>query len=292
MALYAKDRAQLSQSADALTALIVGDKQKRDLQAQAEKSDLEKLVRGSELEQEAITANEQRAADFAASQGLKPGKYSVSANQSGYGINPEPAKDPLELLLKRKLLEDRQEEKDDKAVQVLSKRVEGAQIGPSQVALQNLGSSVKQHGVALGPVSSALPAWMVSAGEQLGLADKGATEQKQSVEALQAFQRNPLFGASLTPGEQQSFNNAFGLLAGGSPEQRVQAMSTLQGLYNKAVANVGAGSAPRIREKYKAQGGIDLNQSDVFEQAPAGGMDPAKKSRLEQLRAKHKQVKP
>lgn len=287
MALYAKDNVARGQSADKLADIILSGKQRDKEQVSSQDHALSQLIKGKDLEQQAIDANLGRANEQATSMGIPQGKFSVNASQSGFSVNPEPAKDPLELLLRKAQFDMMREDKDDKAVQQLSKRVEGAQIGPSQVALQNLGSSVKENGVAIGPVSAALPAWMVSAGEQIGLADKGATEQKQSVEALQAFQRNPLFGASLTPGEQQSFNNAFGLLAGGSPEQRVQAMSTLQGLYNKAVANVGAGSPQRIRDKYQQQGGISLQPSDVFG-AKQGGMDPAKKSRLEQLRAKHR----
>lgn len=287
MALYNKDRAQLSQSADALTKLILGEKNRQREQASSQAHDLTKLDKGAQLEQDAVSANEQRAREFAEAQGLPAGKYSINASQGGYAVNPEPAKDPLEMLLKQQLIQRNMEEKDDKAVQQLSKRVEGAQIGPSQAALQNLGASVKEKGVAIGPISANAPVWSVSLAEQFGLADKGATEQRQSVDALMAFQRNPLFGASLTPGEQQSFQNAFGLMTAGTPEQRQQAMQTLESLYNKATANVAAGSAPRIREKYKNQGGISLEPSNVFGEAK-GGMDPTKKARLEQLRQKHR----
>jgi len=295
MALYERDRAQLSDGADKLTALILGDRHRRKQMEQAQGYDvsnadqkaeheLAKLVRGEELNRESTEANMRMAVEQAKAQGMPAGRFSISASQQGFGINPEPQKDPLELLLRKATLDQVRQDKDDKMVQQLSKRVEDAKIGPSQAALQNLGASVQEKGVAVGPYSANLPVWMVSAGEQLGLADPGATEQRQSIDALMAFQRNPLFGASLTPGEQQSFNNAFGMVTAGTPEQRKAAIGTLEALYNKAVANVGAGSPERIRQQYQRQGGIPLGQSNVL--GKGGGMDPARKARLEALRAK------
>jgi hypothetical protein len=164
MPIYRKDSEALDRSASSLADLILGNQVKK------EQDELGAMLKG-----EAAAKNRADADAFAKAQGLKPGKYSMNVSDSGYSVNPEPAKDPLELLLRAKQLDFMREERDDKKVQELSKRVEGAQIGPSQSALQSLGTSVNQNGVALGPVSSALPAWMVSAGEQLGLANKGAT---------------------------------------------------------------------------------------------------------------------
>lgn len=292
MAIRGKDFSNAMSGGNSLAQLILGNHTKKEQQAQQGDIDAEnsaaKLTQTAQLEQDAVDANLARANAQATSMGIPQGKYSVTASQSGFGVNPEPAKDPLELYFKKAMLDRAQEEKDDKAVQQLSNRVEKAQLGPSQAALGNLGASIKEKGMALGPISgsSMMPAALVSIGEQIGLAKPGATAQRQSVEALQAFQRNPLFGASLTPGEQQSFNNAFGNLTGGTEEQRRQAIATLEMLHNKATQNVAAGSNPRIVQKYKAQGGISLEPSNAL--GGGGGMDPAKKARLEALRAKHR----
>lgn len=290
MPLYRTDLPQLQSGANSLAQLILGSEHREAEAAQKNKYAVEAAAAKEAAERQALLDNVSQANQFADKNGLKPGKYSMSANQSGFSVNPEPVKDPLELLLKQQMLNRNMEEKDDKAVQQLSKRVEAAKLGPSQVGLENLGRSVQEKGVALGPISGSnwSPAWAVSLAEQAGLADPGATEQKQAVEGLKSFQRSPLYGSALTPGEQQSFETSFGLLTAGTQEQRVQAMKTLEALYNKATANVAAGSAPRIREKYKDQGGISLEPSNVFG-TPQTGADPAaeaRRRRIAELKAK------
>lgn len=64
MPLYAKDRAGVTDSANALSALIVGDRQKRDSQKQAEQHKLVELIKGQELEQQATDYNIAQAQDL------------------------------------------------------------------------------------------------------------------------------------------------------------------------------------------------------------------------------------
>jgi hypothetical protein len=74
MAIYSSDTKGLDENAIALAKLILGDKQKAD----------------------ATARNQAAAEDLARRQGLKPGKYSISASDSGMSINPE---DPLKNFL-------------------------------------------------------------------------------------------------------------------------------------------------------------------------------------------------
>lgn len=289
MALYQKDRAQLSAGADALASLILGNKHKAQHALKQQEFDQANAEQKAALEQAAVDANVARATQFAEAQGLQPGKFSIQASQSGYGVNPEPAKDPLAALLAGERLAMQREKEDDKAVQVLSKRVEQADLAPAQAALEGLGQSVKEKGIAFGGISANIPAWATAIGEKVGLAKQGAAEQVQHIEQLKSFQRSKLYGASLTPGEKASFEKAFGIMATGTPEERKRALITMQNIYNKAVQNVAAGSPERIRQKYADQGGINLSPVNAFgDSAPPGGMDPAKKKRLAELRAKLK----
>ena len=168
-------------------------------------------------------------------------------------------------------LQQLQEDKIAAQQQKLSKQLAEQKIPETGQMLEQLGTSVKNRGFAVSPVSAALGPKLTSAVEQyapqklanlLGV-KPGASEQLQAFEGLKAFRRNPLFGASLTANERQSFDDAFGIYSVGTPEQKQNALMQMQDIFNRAQSNVAAGYAPKVKEAYKREGGTGLSPANL-----------------------------
>lgn len=156
-------------------------------------------------------------------------------------------------------------------------------IPETRLAAEGLKNSIEEKGVAIGNVSGDpnIPAWMVQAAEKFGewfpnsLTPKsGATEQKQSLEELNVFRRNPLFGTALTEGERASYNSAFGILATGDEEQLRTAMQTMINLYNKAHGNIKSGYPSKVVEMVESRGGTPSSPINIKKQPIPGMKSP------------------
>lgn len=79
----------------------MGYKSEADRQLQKAQADakLAELIKGKELEQQAVAANMEMVKREAESQGLKPGKYSMQASATGGGFNPESDSSKLAMFL-------------------------------------------------------------------------------------------------------------------------------------------------------------------------------------------------
>lgn len=264
-------------------------------EGQAERdAKIAQLIKGDELKQQAIGGNLRRAQEYAAAHGMDPRKISINASESHIGVNPE--NEGIMTLLG---IKDRQEARQDKAVERLGGTLGKSSYPEMGAAVGGLADSMNKHGgVKVGPISGStiMPASVVQVGEQLGgaaekafgsrlgLPEEGATEQKQRIEELKGFQRHKLYGAALTAQEKQAYNDAMGLLTAGSPEQRQDAIERLAELYNKGIQNIQASYGPDVVGQYKKQGGMSLDPIQIPRKG--GAADP--KSRLEMLREKRR----
>jgi hypothetical protein len=151
-------------------------------------------------------------------------------------------------------------------VNKLGDKVKDSGLLESGVALKGLNESIGQQGLKINPVNSALPQWMVGAGEAMNqlpvigsmLPESGTTEQLRSFEKIKATKRNKLYGAALSEGERKSFEEAEGLLSSPSAEARQKAINTITNTHNKLMKATTAGFNPKVTEEYKTRGGEDV----------------------------------
>lgn len=227
---------------------------------------------------QALEENISRASQFAQDQGMKPGKYSVQASEGGFAVNPENEQSLLALLG----MKDREDDRIERAATVAGQRIEKADIPGAAGQLKEVKDALPPEGQPLrsyGPMMNILPNWAVSAGENLGLIPEGARKERQAMEAAKAMVRHPLYGATLTGNEKQSFETAFGAPIGGSEEDVRNAVRRMENIPIDAMRNIESSTRPAAMQRIKERGGMGTDELTKMlrgspEQAPAGGSAP------------------
>ena len=196
-------------------------------------------------------------------------------------------RDPLADLLKLEQFKAMQQERGEKKVGELSKRAEAIKLPETGSAIQQLSSSIQQHGPALGAISGAeaVPAGAVQMGEDVGnflrkggklgeyaaslFPSPGATEQKQAFEALKAYERHGLYGSRLTEPERKMFLNSFGLTMSSDPQARLRGIQNLNEIHNKQVQNLRGGFPEETIKTYEERSGTSLSPREQMIKGPA-----------------------
>lgn len=269
-----------------LRELILGAEQKKA-----------EMQQGAELKAQAVQSNRNAAEDFASKSGLKPGKYSVTASESGYGVNPESE------LATNFAMAERMDARNDRDLVHLGERLDKSNIPSQMSALANLEQGTASEGKggilkdadyavkSAGPIANAMPQWAKNIGESVGLMPEGASKEATLIQRLVNADIKNLSGSAVSTYEMGRQNVEKGTSIGGDPNLVKIGIKQMQDALQSGVANIKSSSRPEVVDTFQRQGGkLSLEEYLGGGQAPAGA-DPAaaaRKARLEQLRAKHR----
>lgn len=271
-------------------------------QSQAQQQDkVEKLKQL--FQRQSVEDNLRLAEGTAAKNGLKPGKYSVNASESGFSVNPE-----SDDLIKALALHNAQNDRRDKQVETMGKRIEDKKIPEAVQNLKEVTDAIPADAPmkSIGPLKNAVPDWGVAALEGLGNLtekslgkrvgfDKGAAAERAALAAAKTQIRQPLFGSSLTPGEKRSFEDAFGAPIGGSEENVKSAIRRMQAIPQAELSNIESSTPVEAVQRFQTQGGLSSNKlKEFFTPKPAAsagaqssGLTPEQRqARIAELRSK------
>lgn len=287
--IYQKDMKDIGDAGDALAQLILGNRFKKQ-QAEQETS----------AKSKALQQNRAAAEEFAKSQGLKPGKFSIQASESGYGVNPE--SDNIMALLG---LQDRQDARADRDLTKLGDRVSKENIPGTMSALANLekGTADKESGQGMltdpdykvkstGPYANFMPQFMKNVGEKVGLMPKGASNEAALIQRLMNADIRSMSGTAVTSYEQGRQNIEKGMSGAGDPDAIKLGIKQMKDAVESSANNIESSTRPNVLKQYKDQGGA-IRLEDFLgkkvERAPdSGGLSEAQKQRMLHLKAKYK----
>lgn len=219
---------------------------------------LAELIKGSALKQESIAGNQERARQFAESQGMKPGKYSVTASEGGFGVNPE-----QEDQLRRLQIEGLMNERDENAVRKLEKRssdVGTAQAVPAlqrgEEAIPGLFTGGKPELKSVGGMKNLAPNWAVPALEGVGLMPKGAGAERTALQELQNVKLYDSSGKAINENEMKRISDAMGLRGIFDPQEILSSLQQMGYTVLEKQKGVTAGAPERIVKKFEGAGGL------------------------------------
>jgi hypothetical protein len=224
------------------------------------------LIKGQELNQQALESNINRAQQEAARMGLKPGKYSINATQGGIGVNPE-NDDFMRMMLA-------QQGRLDTSAQEISKRIQQENIPEAVSSLKLAEKDLPREGEefkSVGGIKSLAPDFSVGALESLGIMPKGAKAERAALEAAKLLPRQGLFGASLTAGEKEAAEKAFGAGPFTSPSDIQKNLQRLRGIPQSAMENIKAGYKPEAVKLYESRPGAV--KTDALKDFLSGGQE-------------------
>lgn len=229
---------------------------------------LAELLKGADLESQAIEQNTQRARDEAARNGMKPGKYGISANKSGYSLTPQ---DELAALLKGQAASGLAEDRARRGVERYGAKRQQADI-PARTAdfaaveavtksdtgggiLTNPNYEPKSAGTIINAVPNFLMGPAVAIGEKAGLLEKGAAAERRALQKIMNMDIKRISGASVTAFEEARNKIAQGQSMGGDPSLVRDGMVEALNVLKAEERNIDASFASDIKERYRAEGG-------------------------------------
>lgn len=249
---------------------------------QREQSDsrLSELIKGKQLEQDAIDSNVGRAREQAEKQGLQPNEYSITANQSGFGVNPE---DKLGNWLKGMQIKNATEEKNDRAVERFADRQNKLNIAPRTADMLGVESATrgangeggmltnplykpKTASRTLGYTPDFMKPAVIGIGEALNEKfpslgfEKGTGKEAQALQSLMNTQIKSESGAAVNLHEQGRQDIANGTKSGDSEQIRrgVERMKRALEMDTQILEGSASG---KVKSQYRAQGGeYDINR--------------------------------
>lgn len=289
MGIYNTDTKQLDSNAGSLADLILGSMSKRD-----------QSVKDAGLKAEGIARNQAAAEDLASRQGLKPGKYAITASENGMSVNPEHD----DLFTKLMMLKDKEDSRNDKDLTTLGNRVEKEGIPATMSAIANLekGTSDPTKGAggivtnpdydvkSAGPIANALPQWAKNMGESVGLMPQGSSNEAALMQRLMNFDIKNLSGTAVSNHEMGRQNVEKGLAVGGDSSLVKLGIKQMTDAINSSAQNIVSSSRPGVINTFRKQGG-KLTLEDYLGKSPqadSGGQEDAERARYEQLKAKHR----
>lgn len=252
---------------------------------------LAQLIKGDTLKQQAIDANLGRAKAEAARTGMKPGKYSVSATEGGFSLNPE--NEGIAGLIG---LQYRQQEADERKVAQMSDRITKSNL-PRQAAnmraIEQATQTVDEDGnvssgglltnpdyevKSVGPVLNITPDFakpaVIWAGEKLGTLPNGTADESRALQQLINVDTREMSGVAVTAFENARNRLSQGLAAGADPKLIRQYAQEAHRALQDVAQNVESGYNPRIRGMYQQFGGTLPSQDLNLGGAPkAPGID-------------------
>jgi hypothetical protein len=232
---------------------------------------------------------------------LKGENPNSSVSAEGLAVHP---KDESTTALKQQRLAETEKEHKEQAITNLSKQMEKGGYPAITQSLKEVETALPKAGEkdkSLTGLASFVPTAALPFTERLyGLTggkigtEPGAVQERQAVETAKMLMRHPLFGSALTKSEKQSFDNALGILNGGTPGDMQQALRRMKELTQKGMKGVEAGARPEALSEYRQRGGSSSEevmrppsapQSEQALPSEQSPMSPAR-ARLEALRAK------
>lgn len=230
------------------------------------------------------------------------GGMDIGAKGFGGAVDAMSKQSGLDNTLKQAQLNALEQERNDRATERYSQAVDKSGVPQVAPALETAEKSFA--GKSVGPIMNMLPTGLQGiaaniksrAGEMLNVPEwKGAGEEFQDLQRLMNIDTRAFAGAAQTKFEQAKQEVEKGLQAGASPEQVRSGIQKMRDSLNENARNVIGGARPQAAQEYEKRGGMSLSdlirgKSASLRQtagAPAaGGLDPAKAARLQELRAK------
>lgn len=261
-------RANATASSDALAASAQHEQQNKMQRAQQDAA-LAQLIKGKELEQQAVNENFAAADQAAQAAGLRPGKYSVQASATGRSYNPE-NEDLMRLLGLKSAIADREE----RATERFSQRAAKEDIPGRSADFLSLEQATKgdKGGIVTDPNYQPKSAgWnqmlpdvvrgpVVSAAEKMGFMEKGSAAEMQALQRLMNTEIKSNSGTAVSAHEQGRNDIANGMKSN-NPEMVRRGIQQMKRALEMDTQNLEGSVPSNIKERYRTQGGeYDINR--------------------------------